>query len=77
MQVSKLGDSLAVRIPASVAEELDLQEGDEVELHVTAKKKVESEDREQVVREALASIRRLRRPFQPDYKFDREELHER
>jgi antitoxin MazE len=34
MQVSKWGNSLAVRLPASVVEILDLKEGDDIEIHV-------------------------------------------
>jgi antitoxin component of MazEF toxin-antitoxin module len=34
MQVSKWGNSLAIRLPASVVEALELKAGDEVEVHV-------------------------------------------
>ena len=34
MQASKWGNSLAVRLPASVIKVLDLKEGDEIEIHV-------------------------------------------
>src|SRR5262245_6014156 len=34
MRVSRWGNSLAIRLPASVVEVLDLKEGDEVEVHV-------------------------------------------
>ena len=34
MQVAKWGNSLAIRIPAAVAEALELKAGDEVEIHV-------------------------------------------
>lgn len=34
LQVSKWGNSLAVRLPASVVEALDLKEGDDIEVHV-------------------------------------------
>jgi len=34
MQVSKWGNSLAVRLPAAVVEALALKEGDEIEIHV-------------------------------------------
>ena len=37
MQVSKLGDGLAVRLPASVVEALDLKEGDDIEISVVGK----------------------------------------
>ena len=34
MQVSKWGNSLAVRLPTSVGAALDLKEGDDIEVHV-------------------------------------------
>src|SRR5215470_5284305 len=34
VQVSKWGNSLAIRLPASVVEALNLKEGDEIEIHV-------------------------------------------
>ncbi|HEX7238493.1 MAG TPA: AbrB/MazE/SpoVT family DNA-binding domain-containing protein, partial [Gammaproteobacteria bacterium] len=33
MQVSKWGNSLAIRLPAALVEALDLREGDDVTLH--------------------------------------------
>jgi antitoxin component of MazEF toxin-antitoxin module len=35
MQVAKWGNSLAIRIPAAVAEALELKAGDDVEVHVS------------------------------------------
>ena len=34
MQVSKWGNSLAIRLPASVVEALELKEGDDIEVRV-------------------------------------------
>ena len=34
MQVAKWGNSLAVRLPATVVEALDLKPGDNIEIHV-------------------------------------------
>jgi antitoxin MazE len=34
MQVSRWGNSLAIRLPASVVEVLGLKEGDDIEIHV-------------------------------------------
>ncbi|MFN6059863.1 MAG: AbrB/MazE/SpoVT family DNA-binding domain-containing protein, partial [Burkholderiales bacterium] len=34
MQVSKWGNSLAIRIPASIVNALELKEGEEIELHL-------------------------------------------
>src|SRR5690348_13047477 len=38
MQVSKWGNSLAVRLPAVVVEALDLKEGDEIEISIASKR---------------------------------------
>ena len=38
MQVAKWGNSLAIRLPAAVVEALELKEGDEIEIHVAARK---------------------------------------
>jgi antitoxin MazE len=41
MQVSKWGNSLAIRLPAAVVEALKLREGDDVILHVAGKRTLE------------------------------------
>lgn len=76
MLVAKWGNSLAVRIPADVARELGLREGDSVELKSSKKGSLEvshSDDWE----DAMAIIKRLARPLPPGYKFDREEANSR
>ena len=76
MQVSKGGNSLAVRLPAAVVEALGLKEGDEIEITVTGTRNLEvARDRSR--EEALEEIRRLARPFPPGFKFNREEANER
>jgi antitoxin MazE len=76
MQVSKWGNSLAVRLPAAVVKELDLKEGDQIEINVTAPRSFEVE-RDQRRLQALESMRRLRRPLPPGFKFNRAELYDR
>jgi antitoxin MazE len=76
MQVSKWGNSLAVRLPATVVEALKLKEGDEIEIRIAGKRKFEVA-RDGAVEEALRSMRRLRRPLPPGFKFDRLEANER
>ena len=76
MQVSKLEDGFAVRLPDSVVEELGLKEGDEVGVYLLPARAVEA-DPEKRREEALRIIDSLSRPFPPGYKFNREELHER
>ena len=76
MQVSKWGNSLAVRLPATVVEALKLKEGDEIEITVAGKRSFQvARDRSR--EEALKTIRRLARPFPAGFKFDREEANER
>jgi antitoxin MazE len=76
MQVSKWGNSLAVRLPKAVVEALKLKEGDEVEITITGSRHFEvARDRRR--EEALKRLRALQRPLPPGFKFDREEAHER
>jgi antitoxin MazE len=76
MQVSKWGNSLAVRLPKKVVAELDLKAGDEVELTSQGKAKIavkRNNAREDALKRLLASNWK----FPADFKFDREEAHER
>jgi antitoxin MazE len=75
MQVSKWGNSLAVRIPNVVVEALKLKEGDEVEITVAGVRQLAVE-RDRRREKALETVRRLARPFPPGWKFDREEANE-
>ena len=77
MQVAKWGNSLAVRIPADVARTLGIKEGDNIDLCALDDDKVAVITERQRRQQALATIRRLARPFPPDYKFDREEANAR
>ncbi|MDB5696805.1 MAG: AbrB family transcriptional regulator [Sphingomonas bacterium] len=76
MQVAKWGNSLAVRIPAKVARELGLSEGDEIELRA-AERDVLTIDRDRRRDEIIEEIRKLARPLPADYKFDRDEANAR
>ena len=76
MQVAKWGNSLAVRIPAVVVEALELKEGDQITIHVAGKREFEV-DRDRRRQKALEGLRKLRRPFPPAFKFDREEANAR
>ena len=76
MQVGKWGNSLAVRLPASVVELLGLKEGDEIEIEVAGERALKvSRDTERD--KALASLRALARPLPPGFKFNRDEANER
>lgn len=76
MQVSKWGNSLAVRLPASVVAALDLKEGEEIEIHVVGTRTLEIA-RKPGVEELLARLRRLRGRLPADFRFDRLEANER
>jgi antitoxin MazE len=76
MQVSKWGNSLALRLPASVVEALKLKEGDHVEVLVAGERTF-GIDRDRSRERALERIRKLRRALPTDWKFDRDEANAR
>jgi antitoxin MazE len=76
MKVAKWGNSLAVRLPASLVEQLGLREGDEVELVRNPEGALEISVDERRKR-AIERMRALSVPMPPDYKFDREEANAR
>ena len=75
MQIAKWGNSLAVRLPANLVNEFGLKEGDEV--------KVVIHDAEiEVIKqpgplERLKTLHKYRGLIPNDFKFDRDEIHER
>lgn len=76
MQVSKWGNSLAVRLPAAVVDALGLKEGDNIEIHVEDARTLgvrKSPDRQ----ELLARLRKFRGRLPEGFVFDRLEAHER
>ncbi|MHB9102807.1 MAG: AbrB/MazE/SpoVT family DNA-binding domain-containing protein [Sulfuricella sp.] len=76
MQVAKWGNSLAVRLPATVVEALDLKPGDNIEIHV-AGARVFSIEKSPRARDLLARLRKYRGRLPADFKFDRLEANER
>ena len=76
MQVSKWGNSLAVRLPAAVVEALDLKEGEEIDLHVVGARSFEVA-RKLTRRELLARLQKYRGRLPADFRFDRLEANER
>jgi len=76
MQVSKWGNSLAIRLPAAVVKALELKEGDDIEIRVAGERAFEV-GRDESRRRALDTLRRLSRPLPAGFVFDREEAHER
>ena len=76
MQVSKWGNSLAVRLPAAVVEALSLQEGDDIELQVVGQRAFEVSQKPSNA-ELLARLRKYRSRLPKGFRFDRLEAHER
>jgi len=76
MQISKWGNSLAIRLPASVVEALKLKEGDEVEVHVVGERAFDIA-RDRGRERALKRIQAFRKELPPDWKFDRDEANAR
>jgi antitoxin MazE len=76
MQVSKWGNSLAIRLPVSVVKALDLQEGDDVEV-VIADDRVFQLKRRLSTKDALARLRKFRGKMPADFKFDRDDANAR
>jgi len=76
MRVSKWGNSLAVRLPKTLVENMRLRAGDELNIVDVVERTlvVQKEGRRKAALERLAS-RNWTLP--PDYKFDRDEANER
>ena len=76
MQVSKWGNSLAIRLPSVVVEALELKPGDEIE--ITAKGAREFTVERTPDHEAwLERLRAFRGRLPADFKFDRDEANAR
>ena len=76
MQVSKWGNSLAVRLPSEVVEALNLKEGDQIEIRIADTREFEVR-RDSGRQLALERLRRLRRPLPAGFAFDRVEANAR
>lgn len=77
MQVSKWGNSLAVRLPKKLVEQLGLKEGDDLNVVAAKDGTIEVETREDQRRRALERMAARNWTLAPDYKFDRDEANER
>jgi antitoxin MazE len=76
MQVAKWGNSLAVRLPATLVKALDLKEGEEISLHAINARTFEVSKKKEV-KELLARLRQFRGRLPADFHFDRLEANER
>lgn len=74
MQVSKWGNSLAIRLPTQVVEALGLKEGDEIDIRVAGERAFDI-DLDRSRERALERIRGLRKPLPAGWKFDREDAN--
>ena len=76
MQVSKWGNSLAIRLPISVVRALQIKEGDDIEVLIAddrvfkLRKKLDND-------EIIERLRKFRGTLPDDFKFDRDEAHAR
>jgi antitoxin MazE len=76
MQVSKWGNSLAIRLPAAVVEALGLREGDEIEIEVADRRRFRvARDRRRD--EALEALSKLGWKLPERFRFTREEANRR
>ena len=76
MRVSRWGESLAVRLPKALVDDLQLVPGDDLEIVDAAKDRI-SVRRADRRAEALARMAGRRWIVPADYRFDREEANER
>jgi antitoxin MazE len=76
VQVAKWGNSLAVRLPRAMVKKLGLKEGDAVTI-VSADRKTLEIERDNKREEALKALRKYRGAMPKDFKFNRDEAHER
>ena len=76
MQVAKWGNSLAIRIPAAVAEALALKPGDEVQVSVEGESDF-ALSRKPGREDLLNRLRAFRGRLPADFVFDRDAANER
>ena len=76
MQVSRWGNSLAVRLPADIVRALELKEGDQIEIQLTGARSLEV-SKAPGRAELVKRLRKFRGQLPPTFKFDRLEANER
>jgi antitoxin MazE len=77
MQVSKWGNSLAVRLPKALVEQLGLKEGDQLNVVAAKDGAIEVETNEDQRRRALERMAVRNWTLPEGYRFDRDEANER
>lgn len=76
MQISRWGNSLAIRLPAALVEALGLKEGDDIDIRIAGERAFDVE-RDNSRQQAMQKLRALRKPLPDGWKFDREEANAR
>ena len=76
MKVSKWGNSLAIRLPASLVESLNLKEGDDVVVRPSPEGELQFY-RKPSRQELLDRLDEFRGRLPADFKFDRDEANAR
>jgi antitoxin MazE len=77
MHVSKWGNSLAVRLPKALVEQLGLKEGDQLNVVAARDGAIEVETREDQRRRALERMAARNWTLPQGTRFDRDEANER
>ena len=77
MRVSRWGNSLAVRLPKALVEQLGLKEGDQLNVVAAKDGAIEVETNEDQRRRALERMAARNWTLPEDYRFDRDEANER
>ena len=77
MQVSRWGNSLAVRLPRALVEQLGLKEGDQLNVVAAKDGAIEVETNEGWRRRALQRMAARNWTVLEDYRFDRDEANKR
>ena len=76
MQVSRWGNSLAIRLPVAVVEALGLREGDEIEIEIANRHRFRvARDRRRDA--AIETLRRLGWTLPENFRFSRDEANRR
>jgi antitoxin MazE len=76
MQVSKWGNSLAVRLPKKLVDELKLSPGDELDVVAASKRRIAVEKIDKRA-EFLRLVEQFHFSLPEGYRFDRDEANER
>lgn len=76
MQVARWGSSLAIRLPSSVVQALNMKEGDDITIHIVNERTFEIV-KTPTRNELIERLRALRGTIPGDFKFDRVDANER